>query len=168
MEIHNDISKESILKAYDELDKYTINHRLKAYKNILQNDGMTINLIQDGYIDTIINTIDKRRIILEKKADILNEYYGDSLRTKDIIKDYYYHKRIISGAANLTSAAILMANIYTKFAKNSVFLGKIGTIAAITVIHVLNRYLTNNWLEKNIERCWKIHTTRMSKGKITF
>src|SRR4051812_29119266 len=99
---------------------------VEAQKNIVGKQGITIQIIQDGIIDSVVNTIDHRRIVLEKKADMLNEYYGDSLRTKDIIKDYYHYKRLLSGAANLLSGGILIANLYTKFIKNSVFLGKFG------------------------------------------
>lgn len=168
MEIHNDISGVNLRRAHAELDHYYKIETSDIQKRIHENDGMTIKIIQDGFLDNIINTFDRRRIVLEKKADILSEYYGDSLRTKDLIKDYYSYKRVISGAANLTSAGILFANIYTKFAKNSVFFGALGTIASITAAQCLGRYLTNNWLERHVERNWKIHTTRMSKGNKIF
>ena len=168
MEIHNDISPANLLKAHAELDKHYLTETANYQKRIVENDGMTIKIIQDGFLDNIVNTIDRRRIILEKKADILSNYYGNSLRTKDLIKDYYSYKRVVSGAANLTSAGILLANIYTKFAKNSVLFGTIGTLASITAVQCLGRYMTNNWLERNVDRNWKIHTTRMSKGKNIF
>jgi hypothetical protein len=165
MEIHNDISKENMLKAHDELDKFVQNRSAQEHKRVITNDGMTIKIVQDGLIDNIVNKLDHRRIVLEKKADIISEYYADNLKAKDLVKDYYSYKRIVSGAANITSAGIILANIYTKFAKNSVLFGSVGTLLAIGGIQAFSRYLSNNWLEKRVERLWKIHTNRMSKGR---
>jgi hypothetical protein len=159
-----EISSDSINKAYTEVDKYFPIKLPRQEKNIVNNDGMSINIPQDGFYDKVVNTIDNRRIILEKKSEILHDYYGDRLLTKDLFSDYISYKRKTTGIANLLSIGVIGANMYTRVLKNSVFLGKFGTIASIVALQATGRYFSNNWLEKRIETPWKIHNYRMSKG----
>ena len=41
---------------------------------------------------------------------------------------------------------------------------KFGTISTILALQFAGRHFSNNWLESRIERPWKIHAYRMSKG----
>jgi len=43
-------------------------------------------------------------------------------------------------------------------------MGKWGTFGSIVALQSIGRNLSNNWLEKKIERPWKIHTYRQSNG----
>lgn len=158
------ISPESIKKAYEECDKNIhLNIALKE-KNLFSNEGMLLKIPQDNVLDVIINSVDGRRIKLEKKAEILHDYYGDRLLAKDLFKDYLEQKLYKSGVANLLSVGLLAANAYTKVMKSSVFLGKFSSLAAIIAFQSIGRNLSNNWLEKKIDRPWKIHTYRQSNG----
>ena len=125
---------------------------------------MQLRIPQDNALDTIINSIDGRRIKLEKKAEILHDFYGDRLLAKDLFKDYLEQKKYKSGVANLLSAGLLAANAYTRIMRNSVFMGKLGTVATIAAVQCVGRNLSNNWLEEKIDRPWKIHTYRQSNG----
>ena len=164
MEFHNDISQKNILIARKELDKYFLNPPAENQLKVLNDDGMKIKIAQDNNLDKLINLIDSRRIILEKKAAIINEYYGDSLIAKDVFKDYLKEKKYYAGTANLLSAALLGANLYSRVMKNSVFMGKLGSVITIIGLQTMMRHLSNNSLEKTIERPWKIHSHRMEKG----
>jgi hypothetical protein len=101
---------------------------------------------------------------LEKKAEILHDFYGDRLIAKDLFKDYLEQKKYKSGFANLLSVGLVSANAYTKVMRSSIFMGKWGTFGSIVALQSIGRNLSNNWLEKKIERPWKIHTYRQSNG----
>lgn len=165
MEIQNDISYDNLMKARKESDKYFYNKFAEREKNIWEDDGMTLKIAEENSVDRLINTFDKRRLVLEKKASIIHDYYGDSLVAKDIMKDYLASKKWYSGLANGLSIALLSANLYSKVMLNSVFMGKAGTAIAIIALQSSFRYLSNNSLEKRISRPWKIHTYRMEQGK---
>jgi hypothetical protein len=158
------LSSDSVSKAYKEIDKFMISEKAKRDINILKDDGMTINIQQDNLFDKVINKIDHRRLVLEKKAEVLNDYYGDRLLTKDLFKDYIAQKKFNSHLSYLLTVGLIGANLYTRVMKNSVLLGKVGTVVTIAALHSAGRYLSNNWLEEKIERPWKIHNYRMSKG----
>jgi hypothetical protein len=158
------ISSESLAKAYRESDKYFTIDAAKQEFNKVHNDGMTIKIPQDNLYDWMVNTFDHRRVLLEKKAEILNDYYGDRLLAKDLFKDYISYKRKTTGVANLLSLGLVGANMYTRVMKNSVFLGKFGTLAGILALQATGRCYSNTWLEKKLETPWKIHNYRMSKG----
>jgi hypothetical protein len=158
------ISSDSVSKAYKEIDKYIVNESAKRDLNIVYNDGMTINIPQDNLFDKLINKFDHRRVVLEKKAEILNDYYGDRLLTKDLFKDYISQKKFNSHIAYLLSVGLIGANVYTRIMKNSVLMSTVGTILTLGALHSTGRYLSNNWLEEKIDRPWKIHNYRMSKG----
>jgi hypothetical protein len=158
------ISSDSLNKAYKEIDKYTISDMAKRDLNVAKDDGMTINIPEDNLLDKIINKVDHRRLVLEKKAEILNDYYGDRLLTKDLFKDYIGQKKFNSHITYLLSVGLIGANVYTRIMKNSILMGGVGTIVTIAALHTTGRYLSNNWLEDRIERPWKIHNYRMSKG----
>lgn len=158
------ISQDSIRKAYEEADRNIHLPVAEKEKNLFQKEGMQLRIAQDNTLDTIINSIDGRRIKLEKKAEILHDFYGDRLIAKDLFKDYLDQKKYKSGVANLLSAGLLAANAYTRIMRNSVFMGKLGTVAAIASVQCVGRNLSNNWLEDKIDRPWKIHTYRQSNG----
>ena len=101
---------------------------------------------------------------LEKKAEILHDYYADRLLAKDLFKEYLDQKFYKIGLANVLSAGIIGANGYSKLFKSSYLMGKVGTLATIGAIQFVGRNLSNNWLENHIERSWKIHTFRQSNG----
>jgi hypothetical protein len=158
------ISSDSVSKAYKEIDKYMISEMAKRDLNIVKDDGMTINIPEDNLFDKLVNKLDHRRVVLEKKAEILNDYYGDRLLAKDLFKDYISQKKFNSHISYLLSVGLIGANVYTRIMKNSVFIGKVGVILTIAALHSTGRYVSNNWLEERIERPWKIHNYRMSKG----
>jgi hypothetical protein len=158
------ISSDSVNKAFYEAEKGYPIPLAKQEHNITNNDGMTIKIAQDNLYDKLINAFDHRRIVLEKKAEILHDYYGDRLLAKELFSDYTSYKRKTTGVANILSFGIVGVNMYTRVMANSVFLGKFGTIASILAIQATGRYFSNNWLEKKIDTPWKIHNYRMSKG----
>jgi len=158
------ISQESINKAYEEADKSFILSVAEKEKNLFTKEGMLLRIPQDNTLDILINSIDGKRIKLEKKAEILHDFYGDRLLAKDLFKDYLEQKKYKSGVANVISASLLAANAYTRIMRNSVFMGKFGTLATIAAVQCVGRNLSNNWLEEKIERPWKIHTYRQSNG----
>lgn len=158
------VSQESIKQAYEEANKQIYLTCAEKEKNLFSKEGMQLRIPQDNALDTLINSIDGRRIKLEKKAEILHDFYGDRLLAKDLFKDYLEQKKYKSGVANLLSAGLLAANAYTRIMRNSVFMGKLGTVAIIAAVQCVGRNLSNNWLEQKIDRPWKIHTYRQSNG----
>ena len=158
------ISAQNITSARKDADKYHILGPADQEYNILNNDGMTIKIAQDNLYDWFVNKVDSKRVILEKKAEILHDYYGDRLLAKDIFKDYLAYKAFSVGAANLLTVGVIGANMYTRVMKNSVLMGKVGTLGSIIALQGIGRYYSNNWLEKKIQTPWRIHTSRMEKG----
>jgi hypothetical protein len=159
-----EISPSGIKQAHKDAQKHRFIEYSDREANIHKNDGMQLSIIQDNMIDTIINGIDHRRIVLEKKAEILHDYYGDRLLAKDLFSDYLGYKKYCTATASLLSVGILGLNAYSRVMSNSVFMKKFGTISSIIALQCAGRYVSNNWLEKRIDRPWKIHTHRMSKG----
>jgi len=164
MEAHNDITTSHMLSARKEIDKFYINQFAEREHRINLDDGMIIKIPEENILDRAINSVDKRRLVLEKKASIIHDYYGDSLVGKDIMKDYLSSKKWYSGVANGLSLALLSVNLYSKVLMSSVFMGKVGTTLGLIAIQSTFRYLSNNSLEKSISRPWKVHTYRMEKG----
>jgi hypothetical protein len=158
------ISTNNIHKAHKDLDNWAILPVAEREKNIAGSDGVTLNIIQETSFDWLINTIDGRRIKLEKQAEILHDYYGDRLLAKDLFKDYLSHKKWSGGIANILSFGLIGANLYTRVMKNSIFMGKVGTLASIIAIQAIGRNCSNNLLENHIKNPWNIHLNRMSKG----
>jgi hypothetical protein len=158
------VSQESIKLAYEDAEKNYHLSVAEKEKNLFTKEGMQLRIPQDNTLDVLINSIDGRRIKLEKKAEILHDFYADRLLAKDLFKDYLEQKKYKSGVANLLSAGLLAANAYTRIMRNSVFMGKLGTIVTIAALQCVGRYLSNNWLEAKIDRPWKIHTYRQSNG----
>lgn len=158
------VSQESINKAFDDSNKNVILDQAVREKNLFNKDGMSLRITQDNFLDRIINSADGRRIQLEKKAEILHDYYGDRLLAKDLFKDYLDQKFYKVGFANLLSAGLVGGNLYTKVFKGSYLFGTFGTLASIAAIQCVGRNLSNNWLENHIDRAWKIHTYRQSNG----
>jgi hypothetical protein len=158
------ISAQSVAQAKKDAEKYQILEPAEQEYNILRNDGMTLKIVQDNMIDWVVNKVDNKRIILEKKAEILHDYYGDRLIARDMFKDYLSYKKYTGGIANLLSAGLIGANLYTRVMKNSILMGKVGTISTIIALQSLGRYYSNKWLESQIENPWRIHTNRMAQG----
>lgn len=158
------LSHENLNKARVDSDKYVILQPAEEEFNILNNDGMTLKVVQDNVYDWAMNKIDSRRIVLEKKAEILHDYYGDRLIARDLFKDYLGQKRWTGGLANVLSLGLIGANMYSRVMKSSVFMGKVGTIGTILAIQAMGRYCSNNYLERRIEAPWKIHRNRMAQG----
>lgn len=158
------ISQESIQRAYQDCDKNIDLTFARKEKNLFSSDGMLLKIPQDNFIDVVINNIDGRRLRLEKKAEILHDYYGDRLLAKDLFLDYLQQKKYKTGLANLLSIGLIAANAYTRVMKSSVLFGKFGTLVTVLALQGVGRTLSNNWLEKKIDRPWKIHTNRLSNG----
>jgi hypothetical protein len=158
------ISNQSILSAYlDSAPVRPIDLALRDF-NVVGDEGMVLKIPQDNLYDLIVNTLDSRRIKLEKQAEILHDYYGDRLLAKEIFERYLSYKSKTVGVAHVFSLGLIGFNLYSRVMKNSVFMGKLGTLGSIIALQYAGRYLSNNYLEAEIERPWKIHTYRMSKG----
>jgi hypothetical protein len=158
------ISAQGVKAAFQEADKFrSINMAEREY-NIHHNDGMTLQIPQDNLLDWFVNTFDGHRVKLEKKAEILHDYYGDRLLAKELFQRYLSYKALTGGAANLLTLGLLGANVYSRVFRNSVLMGKVGTLGAIVGLQVAGRSLSNSFLENEIERPWKIHCNRMAKG----
>lgn len=164
MELHNDISKASIKSAKDEMEKYFSNRFAIRETKILNNDGMVLRIPEDNFLDKVINTLDGRRVILEKKSSIIHDYYSDSKLGKDFMKDYLSTKSKYTYAAHALSLGLISTNIYSKVFFKSAFLGKVPTVLGLMAIQSSFRYLSNNKLENQLSRPWKIHTYRMENG----
>lgn len=158
------ISAEHLKLAQKDSEKFSILKPALQETNIIDNNGMKLKFTQDNTYDWLINRIDGRRIKLEKKAEIIHDYYGDRMIARDLFKDYTGYKTYTSTVANALSISLIGANMYTKVMKSSVFLGKVGTISLILGIQAMSRKFTNNYLERKLENPWKIHTKRMQKG----
>ncbi len=158
------ISGDNLSKAYQESDNARVNEIADREYNIIHNDGMTLKIAEDNLYDKIINRIDRRRIKLEKQAEILHDYYADRLLAKELFEQYMSYKNKTSGVASILSLGLIGANMYTRIMRNSIFMGKTGTLATILALQYTGRYLSNNHLESQLERPWKIHSYRMSKG----
>ncbi len=158
------ISAECIKNALFESDKDIFLQSARSEYNISQNDGMTLKIAQDNLLDVLVNSVDGRRLKLEKQAEILTDYYGDRLLAKEIFQRYLSYKSWVGGAANLLTLGVFGANMWSRVMKNSVFMGKVGTLASVVALQAGSRYFTNNYLESEVSRPWKIHTHRMSKG----
>jgi hypothetical protein len=158
------ISAQSLKEAHGDSQEFRYIKEADRDFRILHDDGMKLKIPQDNLYDWLINTIDHRRVELEKKSEILHDYYGDRLLAKDLFQDYLSNKKLYSGTANLLSLGILGLNAYSRLMSNSVFMKKFGTISSIVALQCAARHYSNNWLESRIERPWKIHTHRMSKG----
>jgi hypothetical protein len=158
------ISAQNIKEAYLEMDKENYMETSKREYNIHHNDGMTLKIAHDNIFDSVINFFDNRRLRLEKKAEVLHDYYGDRLLAKEIFEKYLGYKFCVGGLSNLLTLGILGGNLWSRVMKNSVFMGKFGTLASIIALQAASRCVTNNYLESEISRPWKIHCHRMSKG----
>lgn len=144
------ISSQNIEKAFRDSDKFRFIEQAQREHNIHHNDGMTLKIAQDNILDWVINTVDGRRLKLEKQAEILHDYYGDRLLAREIFDRYLGYKQFTGGAANLLTLGLLGANMYSRVMKNSVFMGKVGTVASVLALQYAGRTLSNNYLEKQI------------------
>jgi len=158
------ISARSIQEAHKDSQQYRFIDEADKDLRIAKDDGMILKIPQDNIYDWFINTFDHRRVELEKKSEILHDYYGDRLLAKDLFKDYLSIKKLYSSTANLLSLGLLGLNAYSRVMSNSVFMKKFGTLSTILALQCAGRHFSNNWLESRIDRPWKIHTYRMSKG----
>lgn len=158
------LSSQGVKDALQEADKFRSIKMAEREYNIHYNDGMTLQIPQDNLIDWFVNTFDSHRITLEKKAEILHDYYGDRLLAKELFQRYLSYKTITGGAANLLTLGLLGANVYSRVFRNSVLMGKVGTLTTIVGLQIAGRSFSNSFLENEIERPWKIHCNRMAKG----
>ena len=158
------ISAENLKLAQIDSERYSILKPAIQETSIIKNDGMILKITQDNTYDWVINRIDSRRIKLEKKAEIIHDFYGDRMIARDLFKDYTSYKTKTSTIANSLCLGLVGANMYTRVMKSSVLIGKVGTIGLIFGIQALSRNFTNGYLEKKLETPWKIHTKRMQKG----
>lgn len=155
---------ESIKKAYDELSQYSINEVALNELRKLTTDGVVVKISQETMFDRIVNLLDNRRVILQRKSDILHHFYKDSSLAHDLTLD---HQSSTLGLNLLTYGSMLGLTGYTLFtyiAHPSPFLKLPGLFTGLLAFHCLNRHFQNNSLEKRLELPWKIHTYRMSKG----
>lgn len=158
------ISAHGVKEAFKDTDKHRMIELAEREYNIHHNDGMTLQIPQDNMLDWFVNTFDGRRVKLEKQAEILHDYYGDRLLAKELFQRYMSYKSYTGGVANLLTLGLIGANVYSRVLRNSVMMGKCGTLASIVGLQVAGRMLSNAFLEKEIERPWKIHCNRMGKG----
>lgn len=158
------MKQEHIIQAFQNLDKYTLNEVAEQEVNRLRGDGLTIAVPQETLYDRLVNSFDSRRLILERKADILEQYYGDTKFAKDLCLDYINdtHKYNLLKYGAITGLAGYSG--YTALFQKTPFLKVPGLLISAAAVHFLTRYLSNNHLEQKLERPWQIHTYRLSKG----
>lgn len=158
MNIHN------ISQAYSNLDKYTLNEVALNEVRKLTTDGISIKISNESIYDKIVNTFDKKRVILEKKSDILHHYYKDTTFAKDLSLDQQYDTRFLAAAKYLSITGLVGYNIFTHAICKTPFMKLPGTIVSVGLIHFIERQISNSLLENRLERPWKIHAFRLSKG----
>ena len=154
---------ENLEKAYDKLNKYTINDSAIKELNILTKD-LKVTVSNESLTDKILNIIDKRRIILEKKADIINSLYSDYKFAEDIVKDFNSKCLPINISKYAITAGLVGYTGYTYLVHRSPFLKLPGLLISLIGVHSIYRKITNDILEKKVDRAWKIHSYRLSKG----
>lgn len=158
------MKEENILEAFKHLDKFTQNDfAIREVRKIKEKD-LNVEIAQEGFYDSLVNFFDKKRVILEKKADILNKLYGDSKLAADLTMDYLEESRYINNAKFAGILGLIGYNGYTFFTKKAPLLKLPGLGISILSIHAITRQYTNSILEKKLERPWKIHSYRVSKG----
>lgn len=155
---------ENIKKAYEELDKYTLNDVALSDLKKLTEDGTSIKIPNENIYDKLINTFDNRRVILEKKSDILHKYYADTALCKDLTKDQQKDFLPYNILKNSAIFSLLGYTAYSSIVHRSPFLKLPGLVISLTAIHSVFRYGYNNMLEKRLETPWRIHLHRVSKG----
>ena len=160
----NGLSIEGLLSERAKLDNFTVNSAADREANITSNEGMKLKIPQASIYDRIVNLIDNRRIVLEKKAEILHDYYGDALICKDLFKDYLKEKNKWFLLQSSATAGLLGMSAYLHLYHNTILMKKMGLLTSLIAIHAVSRHFSNDYLEKKVERPWKIHTYRMSKG----
>lgn len=155
---------ENIKKAYDDLSRYSINEVALNELRKHTSDGVVVRISQETLYDRLVNLLDNRRVVLQKKSDILHHFYKDSTLAKDLTLD---HQSSTLGLNLLSYGSMLGLTGYTLFtylAHPSPFLKLPGLSLGLLSIHCINRHFQNNSLEKRLELPWKIHTYRISKG----
>ena len=154
---------ENLEKAYDKLNKYTINDEARKEINILKAE-VKLTIPNETLFDKIVNSLDHRRVILERKADVLDKLYSDQKVTQDLIKDYNKKVLPINVIKNALVTGLIGYTTYTYLLHRSPFLKLPGLVVSLLGIHSITRKVTNDILENQIDRPWKIHTHRVAKG----
>lgn len=155
---------ESIKQAYAYIDKYNLNEEaLKELKKITTN-GVDVTLPNETLSDRVINMLDKRRVILNKKSDILNKFYSNTTVAKDIVLDNQSETFAIRSLRNAVVAGLIGYNTYYSIVNRTPFMKLPGLVVSLAAIHAIERKLSNDIIEKRLNTPWKIHTYRLSKG----
>jgi len=155
---------ENITKAFQDIDKHTLNEVAVKELKQLTDDGVNVKIANENLYDRIVNTVDKRRVVLERKSDILSKLYGDGLLCKDLTLDQqndFYPYQLLKNSA---IGGLVGYTAYTSVVNKAPFLKAPGLLLSIGGIHAISRHYYNNMLEKRIETPWKIHIHRVSKG----
>lgn len=155
---------ESINQAYANLDKYTLNEESLKELNKLTTDGVELKIPNETISDRFINFFDKKRVILDKKVNILHKFYANTTLAKDLVFDQHYDTTPIRYLRNSAVLGLVSYNAYSSVIYKSPFLKTPGLIAGLVGIHAIERHFTNEILEARIRTPWKIHVNRMSKG----
>lgn len=155
---------ENISQAYQNLDRYSLNDVAVKELNKLTTDGVTVKITNETMYDRFVNVFDKKRVVLEKKSDILHHYYSDTTLCKDLTLDQQNESLPINLIANTASLSLVGYTAYSSIIHRTPFVKAPGLVAGLAGIHYLARHFTNKQLEKRLERPWKIHTYRLSKG----
>ena len=158
------MNKENLNKAYVELDKFTLNEAALREINRITTDGINIKLPQENIHDRLINLFDERRVILEKKSDILNNFYKDTTLARDLTLDHLNETFYYRLATKSAIVGLVSYTAYTNIVHKTPFLKAPGLAVGILGIHFIGRKLYNDTLEKKLENPWRIHSTRIRKG----
>lgn len=158
------MKKENLIEAQKNLDKFSLNDVAERDIAKLSNDGLNIVLPNETIYDKFVNLLDGRKAVLDRKVDILHKYYSDSKLVRDLSLDHINHSFLINLARQAGMLGLVGYSAYTSIFGKAPFMKLPGLAVSLLGIHCATRCITNDMLEKSIERPWKIHTHRLSKG----
>jgi hypothetical protein len=120
----------NISNAFEKLDYYTLNNIALNEINRITSEGNLIKIPNETIYDRLINFIDYKRILLEKKSTILNNLYKDTPYNNDLVNDFYSKIKHIDLVKNLTIFGLFSYNVFTSLYKKSPFLKFAGLMVS--------------------------------------
>lgn len=155
---------DNLIEAHKSLGKFTINDVADREVNRLSSQGLDIVLPTETIYDRIANMVDHRKVVLDRKVDILFKHYSDSKFVQEFALDQIKDSHYLNLIKYLSITGLIGYNAYSSIFGKAPFVKLPGLAIGVVGIHSVSRYFSNNMLEKKLETPWKIHTTRMSKG----
>lgn len=155
---------DNLIEAHKNLEKFTINDVAESEVRKQNSQGLNIVLPSETLYDRIANMVDHRKVVLDRKVDILYNHYSDSKFVQEFALDQIKESHYLNLLKYLSISGLIGYNAYTSIFGKAPFVKLPGLVVGVLGIHSATRYITNNMLEKKLETPWKIHTTRMSKG----